>query len=410
LTTTAAGTTSRARRTRRHGEPSDRHDRILLSDYAGHGFTTELAIALREQRGLDVTYAYCSTVTSPKGRVDQGDRSIGVPSGSSFEKYRPWRRLISEIRYGLSTVRVMRRVRPTTHVVCNMPLVSLLVMWLGGLLGRTRLVIWFQDAQSGIAEGVLGRGIRSRAIDALEGLLLRRASRVVAISEELAHEARLHRVDRRSITVLENWAPIEQLPVVARDNAWSREHGTAQSPLVFTYSGTLGRKHRADMLVELAHVLEPQGGRVVVVSEGEGASSLRERKARGDLANLTVFGYQPFSRLPEVLGSADVLVVLLEPTAGQFSVPSKTLSYLCAGRPVLAAMSATNTAATILQQRALAGLVVEPDDPHAFGVAALRLAKDPALREELGRSGRAYAEAHFSSDLVLDRFVAAIGA
>jgi colanic acid biosynthesis glycosyl transferase WcaI len=390
-------------------DPSHRHDRILLSDYAGHGFTTELAIALRERRGLDVSYAYCSTVTSPKGRVAD-EQCIAVPSGASFEKYRPWRRLISELRYGLNTVKVVRRLRPTTHVVCNMPLVSLLVMWIGGLLGRIRLVIWFQDAQSGLAGGVLGPGLASRAVDALEGFLLRRAARVVAISEELAREAKRHRVPPDSVTVLENWAPIEHIPVVRRDNPWSREHGTAELPLVFMYSGTLGRKHRADVLVDLARVLGPHGGHVVVVSEGEGASWLSDHHAHGgDLDNLRVFPYQPFSRLAEVLGSADVLIVLLEPTAGRYSVPSKTLSYLCAARPVLAAMSSTNTAAQILMGRAHAGMVVEPGDSEAFCHAALRLANDPALREQLGANGRAYAERDFSQDHVLDRFVAAIG-
>ncbi len=129
---------------------------------------------LRERRGLDVSYAYCSTVTSPKGRVEDA-RCIAVPSGSSFEKYRPWR-TPSELRYGLNTLKVMRRIRPSTHVVCNMPLISLFVMWLGGLVGRVRLVIWFQDAQSGIAESVLGAGIASRTLDVLEGFLLRRES------------------------------------------------------------------------------------------------------------------------------------------------------------------------------------------------------------------------------------------
>jgi glycosyltransferase involved in cell wall biosynthesis len=175
------------------------------------------------------------------------------------------------------------------------------------------------------------------------------------------------------------------------------------------YAGTLGRKHRADVLVDLARALEPHGGHVVVVSEGEGATWLRERTASvGDLHNLTVLPYQPFSRLPEVLGSADVLVVLLERTAGRFSVPSKTLSYLCAGRPVLAAMVATNTAAKILRERAGAGIVVEPGDSDAFGAAALRLAKDPAMRAHLGANGRAYAEANFAQDHILDRFIAAI--
>jgi glycosyltransferase involved in cell wall biosynthesis len=232
---------------------------------------------------------------------------------------------------------------------------------------------------------------------------------VLAISEELALEAGRHRVGPESVVVFPNWAPIEQLPMVERQNSWSREYGTDTFPLTFMYAGTLGRKHRADQLVDLARAVEPHGGHVVVVSEGEGATWLRERTARhGDLHNLEVLPYQPFTRLAEVLGSADVLVVLLEPTAGRFSVPSKTLSYLCAGRPVLAAMVSTNTAAQVLQERASAGLVVEPGDADAWAAAALRLAKDPAMRAELGANGRAYAEAHFKIDDILDRFVAAI--
>ena len=70
--------------------------------------------------------------------------------------------------------------------------------------------------------------------------------------------------------------------------------------------------------------------------------------------------YQPFDRLPEVLASADVLVVILEPEAGRFSVPSKTLSYLCAGRAVLGSMPATNPAARLLTERASPGSSPSP--------------------------------------------------
>ena len=41
-----------------------------------------------------------------------------------------------------------------------------------------------------------------------------------------------------------------------------------------------------------------------------------------------------------MLASADVLVALLETDAGAFSVPSKVLTSLSAGRPILAAIPA----------------------------------------------------------------------
>jgi len=104
-----------------------------------------------------------------------------------------------------------------------------------------------------------------------------------------------------------------------------------------------------------------------------------------------------------MLASADVLMAILEPEAGVYSVPSKVLTYLCAGRPLLAAMPSENLAArTIAAQDA--GLVVAPDDAQGFAGAASRLHDDPAIRTTLGCNGRRYAEATFDIHKIGDRF------
>ncbi len=74
----------------------------------------------------------------------------------------------------------------------------------------------------------------------------------------------------------------------------------------------------------------------MVVASGVSVDKLRAESERSPRHNLTVLPLQPAVDLPLVLGSADVLVALLESDAAEFSVPSKLLSYLCAGRPVLA--------------------------------------------------------------------------
>jgi colanic acid biosynthesis glycosyl transferase WcaI len=117
--------------------------------------------------------------------------------------------------------------------------------------------------------------------------------------------------------------------------------------------------------------------------------------------------FQPFERYPDILGAADVLVALLEPTAGTFSVPSKVLSYLCAGRPLLAAVPSENLAARTVE-RAGAGLVVPPDDEEAFLLAAKRLRNEPRLRDTSGATARAYAEATFDTDQIAERFLQVI--
>jgi glycosyltransferase involved in cell wall biosynthesis len=104
-----------------------------------------------------------------------------------------------------------------------------------------------------------------------------------------------------------------------------------------------------------------------------------------------------------VLGSADVLVAILEADAGVFSVPSKVLSYLCAGRSVLLAVPKENLAARIVLQCG-AGPVVEPTDIRGFCAEAQHLIDSPTIREQNGCAARHYAETHFDIRRIADRF------
>jgi len=63
---------------------------------------------------------------------------------------------------------------------------------------------------------------------------------------------------------------------------------------------------------------------------------------------------------PKMLGASDVFLAHDEREAGpEFRVPSKTLSYLCAGRPIVLAATAENLAAKIVQALG-PGIVVAP--------------------------------------------------
>jgi putative colanic acid biosynthesis glycosyltransferase WcaI len=139
----------------------------------------------------------------------------------------------------------------------------------------------------------------------------------------------------------------------------------------------------------------------VVVSEGPGADWLAEREL--DEPALRLLPYQPYDLLPEVLASADVLVAILEPEAGAFSVPSKILTYLCVARPLLVSVPVDNLAARVVK-RSGGGIVVQPGDTPAFLAAAGTLLEDPSRRSELGGRARAYAEAAFDIGAITARF------
>ncbi len=237
----------------------------------------------------------------------------------------------------------------------------------------------------------------------LECDTLRQASAVVAITEDFVPMLRRFGVPQEKIVVIPNWAPRDELSLKPRGNAWSAAH-SLNDKFVFLYSGTLAMKHNPDILKQLAIAYRNNlRVRVIVISEGPGANYLREQKVLDGLANLEVLPFQRFEEMPEVLGSAEVLLTILESDAGVFSVPSKVLSYHCAGRAMLGAIPLQNLAAKIILDNRT-GLCTAPDDIKGFLVAADKLYTDLDLRSQCGERARRYAETHFDIQMIGNRF------
>jgi colanic acid biosynthesis glycosyl transferase WcaI len=200
-----------------------------------------------------------------------------------------------------------------------------------------------------------------------------------------------------------NWGLLDEMPLTPRDNPWARTHGLVGRKVAL-YSGTLGLKHDPGILLRMAQQLrrtEPEA-RLVVVSEGQGRDWL-QRSADGCLPQLVLVDYQPYSILPEVLGSADLVLALLEPGAGEFSVPSKILNYLCAGKPILAVVPPENMAGEMIT-RASAGWVVSAREPELAPACLLEALGNEAQLARFSRNAREFAEVEFGIERIGQQF------
>jgi glycosyltransferase involved in cell wall biosynthesis len=388
--------------------------RVVVHDYFGHAFPAQLARSLAG-RGHAVLHLHCSSFVTGKGKLTRTDGDppglefAAVDLGQAFAKYDVLRRVIHERKTARSLAGLLSEFRPDA-VLSIAPLVVQVELLRAARRVGASFVFWQQDVMSIAARRVLGRRSRvvgaasERSVSALERRLLRRSDAVVVISEDFLPLLRRWDVDTSRVSVIENWAPVAELPALPRRNAWAVEHGL-DGHSVFLYSGTLGFKHDPTLLLALARWAGTRDALVAVVSEGPGADWLAER-ARDEPA-LRLLPYQPYDLLPEVLASADVLVAVLEPEAGAFSVPSKVLTYLCIARPLLVSVPADNLAARVVEQSG-GGVVVRPGDTQAFLAAAETLLSDHGLRAELGGRARAYAEASFGGGAIADRFEAVL--
>ncbi len=363
------------------------------------------------RRGHQVLHLYFDSFQSPRGNVQ---RFAGDPPGFSieglkfdrpFEKYRLIRRRLDEARYGRLAAERIAAFRPDVLLAAQTPIDAQNIIHRRMRKLGIPIVFWLQDIYSNAMRSILRRksiplgGLIARWYEHAERRLLRESGAVISISADFGTVVSRWGVDPRRSFTIENWAPLEEVPVCPQDNPWSRRMELA-GKFVFLYSGTIGLKHNPVMLCHLADAFSGRPDvEIVVVSEGLGAEWLK----RHPRSNLRVLPLQPFRDVPEALAAASVLVALLDEESGEYSVPSKVLTYHCAGRALLLAVPSRNLAArTVLQNGT--GLVVPPDGRAGFTAAAERLYRDADLRRQCGENARRYAEENFDIEKIASRF------
>ena len=388
--------------------------RILIHDYSGHPFQVQLSRALAK-RNHEVLHLYCSSFQTPRGLVKKLDTDCdnfccrAIELSRPFEKYKFIKRFFQEIEYGNLLVKEVEKYKPDIIISANNPLDPQRILLKYCNKHNIKFIFWLQDIYGQAIKKLLTRklSILGKVIGLYyiksETSMLQKSDRIIIISEDFKKILQKAGILEKKIELIHNWAPLENLQMQDKDNSWSRKH-KLHDKLCIVYTGTLGLKHNPELIAHIALSLREQSHvRIVVVSEGLGADFLRKKKDEYQLSNLIILGFQPFELIPEVMGTADILIAILDRDAGVFSVPSKVLTYHCAGRPLLLSVPQENLSARLVEEMET-GIVVPPNENGRFLNEVKRLIGDGGLREKYGRNARRYAESTFDIEKITDKF------
>jgi colanic acid biosynthesis glycosyl transferase WcaI len=246
-----------------------------------------------------------------------------------------------------------------------------------------------------------------RVILRMERWILCRFDNVSTISNRMVHRLLEKGVLPDRIRFFPNWVDIAHVKPSARAGAYSAYRSTlgiAPDAIVALYSGTLGGKQGLMVLPAAATHLAARKDIVFVIC-GDGVMKPKLEAASAQLQNVRFLPLQPFERLGELLCMADIHLLPQSLGAEDLVLPSKLSGMLASGRPVVATCQLGTELDTVVSK---CGIVVEPQDSAALAGAIGRLADDAVLRTHLGHCARAYAEANFERDVVLERVFGAM--
>ena len=389
--------------------------RILINDFAGHPFPLQLSRQLAKL-GHEVMHLFFASNNTPQGQTtsnasNSGLTIRGIDLGRKFKKHAVLERRGCDLAYGRNAAGHIHAFRPHLVISANTPLDAQDLLLRAARSVDAKFVFWLQDIYSIAVRFVLrkrhvpGADLIGRYYQRLERRLLHQSDAIVCIAPEFTDVLDEWGIDPSKRFIIENWAPLDEHPPLPQVNAWSIEHAL-EGKFCFVYSGTLGMKHRPSLLLDLArHFSSHRDVRVVVVAAGAGADWLQAQTLQSRPDNLKIFPLQPYERVPQVLATASVLVSILDDECGVFCVPSKTLAYLCAHRPLLVAAPPHNRVAKLVTQTN-AGIAVPSTGSSAFLQAASAFQRQQELLGKFADGGYSYAVHAFDILKIIARFFA----
>jgi glycosyltransferase involved in cell wall biosynthesis len=242
--------------------------------------------------------------------------------------------------------------------------------------------------------GPLVQGLRG-----IERLLIRQVDFVIAASQVYADQV-VHMGMKQVITIgnLQSLGPYDAV-TAEQIKAARFTLGLKPHELAVAYIGGFTRNRLLQPLLE-ASKLSPE---VKFFFWGDGHQRGLVEAGVEDAPNARYLGWLPAEKVPIMMQAMDVLYYCLKPDyPGAIYNASNTLSSaMAAGRPLIA-NDVGDLGRTVAETRC--GVLLETVTPQSI-CAAVQQLKNPELRQQLGKAGRAAAEAEYNWGIAQDRLL-----
>jgi colanic acid biosynthesis glycosyl transferase WcaI len=271
---------------------------------------------------------------------------------------------------------------------------------------RKPYVIKLTDLASdaALATGILEEGILVRIARAIEGFVYRKAEVVVCLCQPFIEKLASFGIPRDKLRLIPDWGDTHKVYPIAQPDAFRGTNGISRGQFLVMHTGNMGKKQDLMNVVRAAELTQDTSDLLwLLVGTGEERPLIEKEIARLSLANIRLLPLQPVEGLAEMYSAADILLLNQKAAVKDAVIPSKLLTYMAGGRPVLAAVSEKSEAARQIQN-AQCGVQIPAEDPRALAEAVCRLRQDAALRQKLGTNGRVYVTQKFTKQNVLHHY------
>jgi putative colanic acid biosynthesis glycosyltransferase WcaI len=248
-----------------------------------------------------------------------------------------------------------------------------------------------------------------RVLRALDRRIAHSAKALIVISDQFRETYHVDRgVPAERIHVLQNWGESSSVNLDARGAYGLRQkYGIPDHTMLAVYAGNIGAAAGVETAIRAFEYLwNDETICLLIAGVGSSLAACQQMVEEKGLQD-RIFFYTPWPKKDTgiVLGAADVLLLPTQGEQSLVSVPSKLISYMLSGRPVLAMVLGNSETAKLIIT-AQAGWVIAPDDPVATA-AALKVIAASSSEDvrAAGARGLDYALCHLTREANLPRMI-----
>ena len=259
-------------------------------------------------------------------------------------------------------------------------------------------------SDAALSTGIMKNSVCIRLARAFEAFTYRKTLAVICLCQGFIERLRERGVPAEKLHLIPDWSDTQKIWPQVRDASFRQAHDISPDAFLVLHTGNMGKKQDLTNVVHAAQFSRGDPDLVwLLVGQGEERAVLEQEIQRHGLANIRLLPLQPVETLSQMYAAADALLVNQRKAVEDAVIPSKLLTYMAAGRAVVATVSERSETARQVR-RANCGVVAPAEDPRALVEAVCALRSAPAFCQRLGKNGRAYAEANFTKSSVLQRY------
>ncbi|MGA7614054.1 MAG: glycosyltransferase family 4 protein [Thermoanaerobaculia bacterium] len=315
-------------------------------------------------------------------------------------------RLVNAIRFAWAIVRQASRSGPYDVIMASTAppvIVAATARFAAGLTGA-RMIYHCMDIHPEIGRitGQLRNPLVYGILYAIDAWTCRGASRVVVLSSDMSRAIqRRESADVKAVQIINNFS----LPVYGDDDA-SLPASLAKRAGIFRilFAGNIGRFQGLETVIDAMREIDSSVPlELLLMGEGSAMEDLKLRSGRllGDRVRFAE--HQPVAVARKAIRTADVCLVILRPRVCRFAFPSKTMTYLEEGRPLLVSVERESELAKFVERTGV-GTVVGSGDSAELVSAITEMVSNPDRLSRMARLAKGVAEREFDMNAALDQW------